>query len=269
MMFSDREREIFIAGYLTCLRRPAAYPMEFHIKTVDEAMAFNGLTPADAPVQADTPVIRPVEVIDPLEEEMISGCERCGKMECNCEVEAAYMRGFADGTDGRVKAVDDVRDAETGTDRGATRGSEAVNETKLTEREKVVLIAERCMGWTSCDRRAMGWGDGPEVWLTGDEDSPTYQGFNPCSSIADAFQAVEKMRGKGWSYIVTSPDPAQPSAEHFAQFYGMGFGEARASTAAAAISDAIVAALEGDRPSDAIDKRIEFYEKQMTIRGRQ
>lgn len=46
--------------------------------------------------------------------------------------------------------------------------------------ERDAWVAEHVMVWTLADRRQMGWGDGPAVWLTGepfdDEHSnPTHQ----------------------------------------------------------------------------------------------
>lgn len=50
----------------------------------------------------------------------------------------------------------------------------------------------KAMGWQKADRRAMGWGDGPDVWITGDENSPTYQDFRPSSSWGCGGPIIER-----------------------------------------------------------------------------
>lgn len=55
------------------------------------------------------------------------------------------------------------------------------------------LVAERVMRWTKADREGMGWGSGPVVWYTNDEESPTFQGFEPTSDIGDVWKVVAKM----------------------------------------------------------------------------
>jgi hypothetical protein len=54
------------------------------------------------------------------------------------------------------------------------------------------LVAERVMGWTLADRVKCGWGSGPDVYITGDEARPTIQGFEPSTSIADAWQVLDR-----------------------------------------------------------------------------
>ena len=61
-------------------------------------------------------------------------------------------------------------------------------------------IAEKVMGWKKLDRRAMGWGEGPLVWATGDdreEGSPTRQHFEPSTDTASAISALEH-HGQNW-----------------------------------------------------------------------
>lgn len=60
------------------------------------------------------------------------------------------------------------------------------------------LVAERVMGWTLADRVKSGWGNGPDVYLTGNEDNPTYQGFEPSYSIETAWMVLEKLARDGW-----------------------------------------------------------------------
>lgn len=55
------------------------------------------------------------------------------------------------------------------------------------------LIAEKVMGWQLADREAMGWGDGPPMWLTGDEANPTRQNFAPSGFMRDAWEVAEKL----------------------------------------------------------------------------
>lgn len=64
-------------------------------------------------------------------------------------------------------------------------------------RELDAAVAERVMGWKPCDRVAMGWGDGPPVWLTGEDRSPTFQDFRPSEEVPHAWMVVESMRAKG------------------------------------------------------------------------
>ena len=57
-------------------------------------------------------------------------------------------------------------------------------------------VAVEVMGWKPIDRKAAGWGDGPEVWATGDDSedgSPTRQWFEPSTDIAAAWKVVEKL----------------------------------------------------------------------------
>lgn len=66
---------------------------------------------------------------------------------------------------------------------------------ELTEQELNAWVARNVMGWTLADRKAMGWGDGEPVWMTGDnreEGSPTYQGFEPCGDRVAAMLVLEK-----------------------------------------------------------------------------
>lgn len=51
---------------------------------------------------------------------------------------------------------------------------------EMEPRERDAWIAVNVMGWTLADRRQMGWGDGPDVWLTGEDrddpnSNPTHQ----------------------------------------------------------------------------------------------
>ena len=59
------------------------------------------------------------------------------------------------------------------------------------------LVAEKVMGWKRIDRKVAGWGDGPQVWATGDDSedgSPTRQWFEPSTDIAAAWPVFEKLR---------------------------------------------------------------------------
>lgn len=63
----------------------------------------------------------------------------------------------------------------------------------MTDEEINEAVPTKIMGWTKIDRRAMGWGDGPIVWSTGDENAPTFQGFDPATDIGHAWMAVEML----------------------------------------------------------------------------
>ena len=60
----------------------------------------------------------------------------------------------------------------------------------MTDDELNMHVALDVMKWKPIDRVRAGWGDGPQVWATGCERSPTFQGFNPAGDIAHAFMAV-------------------------------------------------------------------------------
>ena len=60
-------------------------------------------------------------------------------------------------------------------------------------------VAEKVMGWTLADRKAMGWGDGPLVWRTGQEENPTQQDFRPSTDPARAWLVRVKMSELGWA----------------------------------------------------------------------
>jgi hypothetical protein len=52
------------------------------------------------------------------------------------------------------------------------------------------------MGWKLCDRRAMGWGEGPPVWSTGDLRNPTRMWFSPSTVREDALMVARKLERK-------------------------------------------------------------------------
>jgi hypothetical protein len=65
-------------------------------------------------------------------------------------------------------------------------------------RELDALVAVRVMGWTLCNRVAMGWGDGPPVFATGEDPyddtaRPSRQDWRPSENITAAWEVVEKM----------------------------------------------------------------------------
>lgn len=64
-------------------------------------------------------------------------------------------------------------------------------DTEVSQAEKCRVIAEKVMGWKLADRIAYGWGDGPPVWITGDEESPTHQGFDPFN---DSYAMIKVMQ---------------------------------------------------------------------------
>lgn len=69
------------------------------------------------------------------------------------------------------------------------------------------LVASDVLGWTLTDRKAMGWGNGPTVWLTGedsdDENSnPTFQGFEPAVRIDHAWLVVQRMSRIGFHFLL-------------------------------------------------------------------
>lgn len=71
----------------------------------------------------------------------------------------------------------------------------------MTTRELDALVAQ-ARGWVLADRKAKGWGDGPPVWLTGEDPddehgNPTYQDYRPSSNIAEAMALVEELRRGG------------------------------------------------------------------------
>ena len=53
------------------------------------------------------------------------------------------------------------------------------------------LIMTEVMEWTLLNRREWGWGEGPPIWSTGDDDNPTRQGFCPTTDIAAAWEVVK------------------------------------------------------------------------------
>jgi hypothetical protein len=68
-------------------------------------------------------------------------------------------------------------------------------------RELDALVAEKVMGWTLCDRVAMGWGDGPPVFATGEDPyddtaRPSRQDWRPSEDIAAAWEVVENWRNR-------------------------------------------------------------------------
>jgi len=53
-------------------------------------------------------------------------------------------------------------------------------------------VAIEVMGWHLADRKECGWGDGPDVWLTGDSENPTQQHFHPTEQPAAAFEVLRR-----------------------------------------------------------------------------
>lgn len=81
----------------------------------------------------------------------------------------------------------------------------------MTDREIVVALAEKAMGWKA---RAVALTTG----IFDDPDGGTLHWpntFNPLESIADAWMVVEKMRDDGWKYHLAD---SFPSGRHFCRF---------------------------------------------------
>ncbi len=101
---------------------------------------------------------------------------------------------------------------------------------ELSDIELREAVAVEVMGWTKLDRVKMGWGEGPQVWGTGDttdeatgevrgrHGGPTHQGFEPESSIEAAFEVVGKMREKGWVFFYLSIIPSDGVSRSKATF---------------------------------------------------
>lgn len=78
----------------------------------------------------------------------------------------------------------------------------------MRERDAFDAAVAKCvMGWRLADRRAMGWGSGPDVYIThpegtspDDYESPTFQGFSPSLKIEHAWLVVEKMQERGHDF---------------------------------------------------------------------
>lgn len=84
----------------------------------------------------------------------------------------------------------------------------------MTLREIDALVAERVMGWKPVDRLAMGWGDGPLIWSTGEDpedenSSPTFQDFRPTESWDHAAEVMERMEDERHVVVLRSPWPWQ------------------------------------------------------------
>lgn len=60
------------------------------------------------------------------------------------------------------------------------------------QRELDAWIAVNVMGWIFIDRKAVGWGDGPDVYGTGDCKNPTFQDFTPTTDRRCAMLVLEK-----------------------------------------------------------------------------
>ena len=110
-------------------------------------------------------------------------------------------------------------------------------------------VAVEVMGWTLADRRAMGWGDGPPVWITGESSddpnsSPTWQDFRPSTDIAAAWEVVENLADAGWLVEVSGKacHPGQWCA-HVISVDGEHLHDAVADTAPLAICLASLSAL--------------------------
>jgi hypothetical protein len=70
--------------------------------------------------------------------------------------------------------------------------------------EIIRLSAERVMGWTSWKSPMAGPNDPDDCWATGNDESPSWRksGWNPLTSISDAWMLVEKLRGPAnWSAL--------------------------------------------------------------------
>jgi hypothetical protein len=90
-------------------------------------------------------------------------------------------------------------------------------------REIDARIAVEVMGWTPIDRKAMGWGEGPPVWATGDEDNPTIQNVSPTTDPAASKLLLSKLREFHTVKIWISRDMVRVSIHHDAN--GMGVDE--------------------------------------------
>lgn len=69
----------------------------------------------------------------------------------------------------------------------------------MTDEELNHWIAENVMGWKLCDRRAMGWGEGPPVYSTGEDpedlnSSPTRRDPRFSTDPADDYLVLVKVR---------------------------------------------------------------------------
>lgn len=121
---------------------------------------------------------------------------------------------------------------------------------QLAGRALDALVAEKVMGWNLADRRRLRWGEGPDCWITGDDEAPTRQWFAPSIDIASAWKVVEKLDafgGGGVLYLYLSRDAEDGWA---ARFYAWGASEScqaewsKADTAPLAICRAALAIME-------------------------
>lgn len=70
----------------------------------------------------------------------------------------------------------------------------------MTDKELIHAVATKVMGWNLLDRVASGWGKGPDVYGTGDEDSPALQAFDPIGDIGHAFKIVDEVSTRDYEY---------------------------------------------------------------------
>jgi hypothetical protein len=113
-------------------------------------------------------------------------------------------------------------------------------------------VAEVVMGWTlkqsmkdfGLDRDLEKWGDesGHSFYIGDDPDSEAKR-FHPSSSIAAAWQVVEKMRERGYWLSLEGPDLPEPSwGAYFENGQRNSWHEGYAPTAPEAIARAALAA---------------------------
>lgn len=99
-----------------------------------------------------------------------------------------------DDTDRDWKVVEDIyRTVE-----GRLAPSSERRRSMVAGRELDTLVAEKVMGWTVIDRKAMGWMKGPVVWSTGNDMVPTYQDFRPSTNMFAAWEVWERLIADGW-----------------------------------------------------------------------
>lgn len=117
----------------------------------------------------------------------------------------------------------------------------------MSNEELDQAVAVEVMGWEAIDRKAAGWGEGPQVWSTGNEDVPTYQGFDPSTSIEAAWSVVEAMARRGHNFDMGTPHtrPNQYIATWYARFTGTIGEPIRGDTAPRAICLAALTAARG------------------------
>jgi hypothetical protein len=81
-------------------------------------------------------------------------------------------------------------------------------------------VARHVMGWTLADRVKWGWGSGPPMYLTDNDNNPTHQGFQPSRNWSAMGEVVEKMRADGYGWSFESMNNLQYRAEFAPGNYG-------------------------------------------------